>query len=210
LSCYRFDLWRDAEFFPINLVLDLPAESAVRGKAVEAARELMRSPEFRHIADWADFRFEVTGACGNHVLTFPFEEAAEPAADRRRAVTDHAAAPVLLVDDDEASVILAAKILRRVGFDDVDTAADGATALAMMRAKSYRLVISDWNMPGMNGLELLQAIKADARLRGTPVLLTSIDDASERVNQAALAGASAFLSKPFDVPALKTNIAKML
>lgn len=210
LSYYRFDLWRNAEFFPIDLSLDLPTESALRGKAAAAARELMQSPGFRHIPDWTDFRFEVSDADGNRVLTFPFEDAAEGAAGTGFAATDHADAAVLLVDDDEASVVLAAKMLRRAGFDVVDTAPNGAIALAMMRNKSYRLVISDWNMPEMNGLDLLQAIRADERLKGTPFLLTSIDDAAERVNRAALAGASAFVSKPFDVPALKTNLEKML
>ncbi|HEX2725279.1 MAG TPA: response regulator [Beijerinckiaceae bacterium] len=210
MSYYRFDLWRDGEFFPVDLSVDLPAESGLRGKAAEAARELMQSSGFRHIADWTGFRFEVTDSSGNRVLTFPFEAAGQAEGGPGFAASGHVDAAVLLVDDDEASVVLAAKILRRAGFDHVDTAPNGAIALAMMRSKSYRLVISDWNMPEMNGLELLQAIRADDRLNGTPFLLTSIDDAAERVNRAALAGASAFLSKPFDVPALKTNVEKML
>ncbi len=125
-------------------------------------------------------------------------------------MNEHGDIAVLLVDDDESSVILAAKMLKRAGFAHVDTASNAKTALTMLKNKSYRLVISDWNMPEMDGLQLLKAIRADERLSRTPVLLMSIDDAAERVNRAALAGANAFLSKPFDRPTLKAKIQQVL
>ena len=125
-------------------------------------------------------------------------------------MNEHGDIAVLLVDDDESSVILAAKMLKRAGFDDVDTALSASSALTMMRNKNYRLVISDWNMPDMDGLEMLKVIRADERLSRTPVLLMSIDDAAERVSRAALEGANAFLSKPFDRPTLTAKIEQVL
>ena len=125
-------------------------------------------------------------------------------------MNEHGNAAVLLVDDDESSLILAAKMLKRAGFDHVDTALTGAGALELMRSKDYRLVISDWNMPGMDGLDLLKIIRADERLSRTPVLMMSIDDASERVSRAVLAGANAFLPKPFDRPTLTATIEQVL
>lgn len=125
-------------------------------------------------------------------------------------MSEYADTAVLLVDDDESSVILAAKMLNRAGFRHVDTALSASAALELMQGREYRLIMTDWNMPGMNGLELLKTIRADERLNRTPVLLMSIDDGAERVGRAALAGANAFLPKPFDRPTLKATIDQVL
>ena len=118
--------------------------------------------------------------------------------------------PVLVVDDEEIALSLVSQLLTRIGFSDIDRARNGALAWGMMEAKKYGLVISDWNMPKMNGLELLKAVRTDDRFRRTPYILTSIDGSLERVKIARLAGVSAFVLKPFDETMLRAKLDEVL
>jgi two-component system, chemotaxis family, chemotaxis protein CheY len=118
--------------------------------------------------------------------------------------------PFLLVDDDPAALDLCAKLMQRCGFPQVATAPDGAVALAMLRQRPYRAVLSDWNMPNMDGLALREAVRGDADLRELPFLLTSIDGSPERADLARQAGVSAFLLKPFDATTLRPKITEVL
>lgn len=118
--------------------------------------------------------------------------------------------PVLVVDDESVALSLVTLLLKRIGFDDIDTACDGLVGHGMMTQKRYGLVISDWNMPEMTGLELLRAVRADDYLKRTPFILTSIDGSVERARLARLAGVSAFLLKPFSEPTLKAKLDEVL
>jgi two-component system chemotaxis response regulator CheY len=123
---------------------------------------------------------------------------------RRKPV--YCAAAVLVVDDEAIAVTVVTQLLKRIGFEDIDPAPNGVVARAMMEEKKYGLVISDWNMPEMNGLELLRALRADERFKQTPFMMTSIDGSLERVKIARLTGVSAFLLKPFDEMKLRSKL----
>ena len=118
--------------------------------------------------------------------------------------------PFLLVDDDSAALDLCARLMQRCGFPQIVTAPDGAAALAMLRQRPYRAVLSDWNMPNMDGLALLEAVRRDAALHELPFLMTSIDGSPERADLARRAGVSAFLLKPFDATTLRPKVTEAL
>jgi two-component system chemotaxis response regulator CheY len=117
---------------------------------------------------------------------------------------------LLLVDDETVALDLGTKLLNRIGFSAIDTATSGRAALAQLETNAYRAVISDWNMPEMNGLELLSKIRKDDRWRKTPFLMTSVDGDIERVRVARKFGVDAFLLKPFDAQALRTKMHEVL
>jgi two-component system chemotaxis response regulator CheY len=122
----------------------------------------------------------------------------------------YSAIPVLVADDEDIAVRLAGQLLKRLGFAAIETAQDGATARAMIQATRYGLVICDWHMPEMTGLEILKAVRAEERFERLPFLLTSIDGSLERIKTARLAGVSAFLLKPFDERKLRAKVEEVL
>jgi two-component system chemotaxis response regulator CheY len=122
----------------------------------------------------------------------------------------HSTMPILVVDDEEIALTLVSRLLARIGFETVDGAYNGVAARDMMGAKKYGLVICDWNMPEMNGLDLLKIMRADDRWKRLPFLMTSIDGSMERVKIARLAGVSAFLLKPFDETKLRAKLEGVL
>src|ERR671924_851347 len=101
--------------------------------------------------------------------------------------------PVLVVDDYNTMVRIIRNLLKQIGFEDVDDASDGASALAKMRAKRYGLIISDWNMQPMNGYELLQQVRADAALGEIPFIMITAESKIENVIAARTAGVSNYL-----------------
>jgi two-component system chemotaxis response regulator CheY len=105
--------------------------------------------------------------------------------------------PVLIVDDERTMVDLMATILRKLRFETVDFATDGASALDRMQAKPYGLVISEMNMKPMGGLALLRAVRAGQMLRDTIFILTSASLSPENVIAAKRAGVDNYLLKPF-------------
>lgn len=118
------------------------------------------------------------------------------------------AMPILVVDDSRAMTRIMATLLQQIGFSDVDQVNDGASALQSLKSKSYGLVISDWEMQPMNGPELVQAVRDDAALAATPVILVTTEGA--RDDGAWLSGADGFLPKPFTPNALREKIEEVL
>jgi two-component system chemotaxis response regulator CheY len=114
--------------------------------------------------------------------------------------------PILVVDDFLTMVRIIRNLLQKLGFDNVDEAADGNAALARLKEKSYGLVISDWQMAPMTGIELLRRLRADDGLRDTPFIMVTGEEGSESLLAAARAGADGTLVKPFAARALKSRI----
>lgn len=114
--------------------------------------------------------------------------------------------PVLVVDDYQTMLRIMRNLLRRAGFADVDTAGDGEEALAKMRERKYGLVITDWFMAPVDGLELVRQARADDSLKETPIILVTGEGSPENLKVANDAGASGYVLKPFDSQILKAKI----
>ncbi len=114
--------------------------------------------------------------------------------------------PILVVDDYSTMIRIIRNLLRQLGFEDIDDAADGSTALAKMRDKRYGLVISDWNMEPMTGYELLKQVRADTVLAPTPFIMVTAESKTENVIAAKQAGVNNYIVKPFNADTLKTKI----
>ena len=113
---------------------------------------------------------------------------------------------ILVVDDFSTMRRIIKNILREIGYNNVDEADDGTTALEKLRAGKFDFVVTDWNMPNMPGIELLKAIRSDAELKDTPVLMVTAEAAKENVVTAVQAGVSNYIVKPFTAAALKERI----
>jgi two-component system, chemotaxis family, chemotaxis protein CheY len=114
--------------------------------------------------------------------------------------------PVLVVDDYNTMVRIIRNLLKQLGFDDVDDAPDGATALTKMRAKKYGLVISDWNMEPMTGYELLKQVRADPAIGQVPFIMVTAESKTENVIAAKKAGVNNYIVKPFNAQTLQSKI----
>ena len=114
--------------------------------------------------------------------------------------------PILVVDDYKTMIRIIRNLLKQIGFDDVDEAADGSEALGKMREKRYGLVISDWNMEPMTGYELLKEVRADEKLARTPFIMVTAESKTENVIAAKKAGVNNYIVKPFNAATLKTKI----
>ena len=113
---------------------------------------------------------------------------------------------VLVVDDYKTMVRIIRNLLRQLGFQHVDEAADGTEALEKMQQKRYGLIISDWNMDPMTGYELLQRVRADAQLTRTPFIMVTAESKTENVIAAKKAGVNNYIVKPFNAATLKGKI----
>ena len=120
------------------------------------------------------------------------------------------APPILIVDDQAKLVRLVTELMNRLGFPEVEGVTDGPQALEQLRTKRYGLVISDLDMEPMDGIQLLREIRADDALHNTPFILTETSFSFEDINVAHLAGADAFILKPFDLSLLKTKLKQVL
>ena len=116
------------------------------------------------------------------------------------------AMPVLIVDDYSTMLRIIRNLLKQIGFEDVDEASDGSQALGKMREKSYGLVISDWNMEPMTGIELLREVRGDETLQRTPFIMVTAESKTENVILAKKAGVNNYIVKPFNAATLKTKI----
>ena len=125
-------------------------------------------------------------------------------------VTIDTSLDVLIVDDYKTMLRIIRNLLKQIGFENVDEAADGTEALGKLRAKRYGLVISDWNMSPMTGLELLQAVRADAKLATLPFIMITAESKTENVVAAKQAGVSNYIVKPFNAETLQGKIEKVL
>jgi len=114
--------------------------------------------------------------------------------------------PILVVDDYNTMIRIIRNLLRQIGFENVDDAADGSSALARMRGKKYGLIISDWNMEPMTGFDLLREVRGDPQLAATPFIMITAEAKTENVIAAKQAGASNYIVKPFNAQTLKTKI----
>ena len=114
--------------------------------------------------------------------------------------------PILVVDDYQTMVRIIRNLLKQIGFEDVDDASDGASALARLRQRSYGLVISDWNMEPMTGYELLQHVRADESLKSLPFIMVTAESKTDNVVAAKKAGVNNYIVKPFNAQTLRTKI----
>jgi two-component system chemotaxis response regulator CheY len=119
-------------------------------------------------------------------------------------------APVLVVDDYQTMVRIIRNLLKHLGFENVDEAADGREALKKMRKTRYGLVISDWNMAPMTGIELLLEVRADEILKPTPFIMVTAESKTENVIAAKQAGVNNYIVKPFNAETLKAKITSVL
>ncbi len=116
----------------------------------------------------------------------------------------------LVVDDFSTMRRIIKNLLHDLGYTNVTEADDGATALPMLQNGAFEFLITDWNMPGMPGLDLLKAVRADARLKGMPVLMLTAESKREQIVEAAQAGVNGYVIKPFTAITLKEKIDKIL
>ena len=114
--------------------------------------------------------------------------------------------PVLVVDDYNTMVRIIRNLLKQIGFQDVDDAANGATALAKLRGRKYGLVISDWNMEPMTGYELLKEVRADPSLGRIPFIMVTAESKTANVIAAKKAGVNNYIVKPFNAQTLRRKI----
>ncbi|CCG40366.1 MULTISPECIES: response regulator [Magnetospirillum] len=117
---------------------------------------------------------------------------------------------VLIVDDYKTMLRIIRNLLKQLGFNNVDEATDGAMALQMLRVGTYGLVISDWNMEPMTGLQLLREVRADPKLKPVPFIMVTAESKSENVIAAKEAGVSNYIVKPFNAETLKNKMTSVL
>ena len=118
--------------------------------------------------------------------------------------------PILVVDDYKTMIRIIRNLLKQVGFTNVDEAIDGSSALTKLRDRDFGLVISDWNMEPMSGLQLLKEVRADVKLQELPFIMITAESKSENVIAAEDAGVSNYIVKPFNAAILKGKLAAVL
>ena len=116
----------------------------------------------------------------------------------------------LVVDDFSTMRRIIKNLLHDLGYANVTEADDGSTALPLLKDGNFDFLITDWNMPGMPGLELLKQVRADARLGKMPVLMLTAEAKREQIVEAAQAGVSGYVIKPFTAATLKEKIDKIM
>ena len=117
---------------------------------------------------------------------------------------------ILVVDDYKTMLRIIRNLLKQLGFENVDEATDGSAALQKMRERPYGLVISDWNMEPMTGLQLLKEVRADNGLKETPFIMVTAESKTENVVTAKQAGVSNYIVKPFNAETLKTKLTAVI
>lgn len=115
----------------------------------------------------------------------------------------------LVVDDFSTMRRIVRNLLKELGFANVQEAEDGIDALNKLRGEDFDFVVSDWNMPNMTGIELLKTIRADAKLKHLPVLMVTAEAKRENIIEAAQAGASGYVVKPFTAGTLDKKLKKI-
>ena len=116
---------------------------------------------------------------------------------------------ILVVDDFATMRRIVKNILRQIGFTNILEADDGSTALNILKKEKVDLVITDWNMPKMSGLELLKAIRADDNLKDIPVMMVTAEALKENIIEAVKAGVNQYIVKPFTAQTLQEKIEKI-
>lgn len=116
---------------------------------------------------------------------------------------------ILIVDDFSTMRRIVKNLLRDLGFNNTSEADDGATALPMLQNGKFDFLVTDWNMPGMTGIDLLKAVRADDSLSSLPVLMVTAEAKREQIIEAAQAGVNGYVVKPFTAAVLKEKIEKI-
>ena len=114
--------------------------------------------------------------------------------------------PILVVDDYQTMVRIICNLLKQIGYENVDTASNGAQALERIAEKQYGLIISDWNMQPMTGFELLVKLKSEAATADIPFIMVTAESKTDNVIAARKAGVSSYIVKPFNAATLKAKI----
>ena len=117
---------------------------------------------------------------------------------------------VLVVDDYKTMLRIIRNLLKQLGFNNVDEASDGGGALQKLRQKDFGLVISDWNMEPMTGLQLLKEVRSDEKLKALPFIMVTAESKTENVVAAKEAGVSNYIVKPFNAATLKQKMSSVI
>lgn len=117
---------------------------------------------------------------------------------------------ILIVDDYKTMLKIVGNLLRQLGFTNIDEATDGGMALEMFGHKNYGLIVSDWNMEPMSGLDLLKQIRAGANNNKVPFIMVTAESKTENVIIAKQAGVNNYIVKPFNAETLKTKLTSVL
>ncbi|WP_024303801.1 chemotaxis response regulator CheY [Pseudogulbenkiania sp. MAI-1] len=115
----------------------------------------------------------------------------------------------LVVDDFSTMRRIVRNLLKELGFTNVDEAEDGQVALHKLKTQHFDFIVSDWNMPNMTGIELLKAVRADQQLKPLPFLMITAEAKRENIIEAAMAGASGYIVKPFTAATLEEKLNKI-
>ena len=116
---------------------------------------------------------------------------------------------ILIVDDFSTMRRIVKNLLRDLGFTNTSEADDGLTALPMLQGGKFDFLVTDWNMPGMQGIDLLKAVRADPNLASLPVLMVTAESKKDQIVEAAQAGVNGYVVKPFTAATLKEKIDKI-
>ncbi len=116
---------------------------------------------------------------------------------------------ILIVDDFSTMRRIIKNLLRDLGFSNTQEADDGTTALPMLQSGDFNFLVTDWNMPGMAGIDLLKKVRADENLSGLPVLMVTAESKRDQIVEAAQAGVNGYIVKPFTAQTLKEKIDKI-
>jgi two-component system chemotaxis response regulator CheY len=117
---------------------------------------------------------------------------------------------IMIVDDYSTMLRILRNLLRQLEFNNVEEATNGGDALQKLRESPYNLIISDWNMQPMTGLELLKEVRADTKLKHIPFIMVTAESKTDNVIAAKQAGVSNYIVKPFNAETLKTKMASVL
>ena len=117
---------------------------------------------------------------------------------------------ILVVDDFATMRKVIRNLLKQIGYENITEAEDGVSALKTLKSQKIDLIVSDWNMPNMTGLELLKEVRADEELRPTPFLMVTAEALQDNVIAAVKAGVSNYIVKPFTAEVLNEKIKKTL
>lgn len=116
---------------------------------------------------------------------------------------------ILIVDDFSTMRRIIKNLLRDLGFNNTEEADDGNTGLPKLQSGNYDFLVTDWNMPGMTGIDLLRAVRADEKLKSLPVLMVTAEAKKEQIVMAAQEGVNGYIVKPFTAQTLKEKIEKI-
>jgi two-component system chemotaxis response regulator CheY len=116
---------------------------------------------------------------------------------------------ILVVDDFSTMRRIIKNLLRDLGFNNTAEADDGATALPILQSGNFDFLVTDWNMPGMQGIDLLKAVRSDPKLAKLPVLMVTAESKRDQIVEAAQAGVNGYIVKPFTAVTLKEKIEKI-